>query len=112
METAQQLAEIDSQVADIARTQEEIAATKAATGKMKEISLKQKQKRDAEVEWRKANPGLEPTPADITRQVYQTLYNRAMLDSKMGSGGSLKQGIKTAAVQGRAGSNLAQALRN
>ena len=88
----------------------EIEATKAATVKMKEISLKQK--RDAEAEWRKANPGREPTQADITRQVYQTLYNRAMLDSKMGSGGSPKQGIKTATVHGLAGSNLAQALRN
>ncbi|CUU25927.1 putative hemolysin (plasmid) [Duffyella gerundensis] len=110
METAQQLAEIGSQVADIARTQGEIAATKAATGKMKEISPKQK--RDAEAEWRKANPGLEPTVADITGQVYQTLYNRAMLDSKMGTGGPVQQGIQaaTAAVQGLAGSNLAQAL--
>ena len=110
METAQQLAEIGSQVADIVRTQGQIEATKAATGKMKEISPKQK--RDAEAEWRKANPGREPTQADISGQVYQTLYNRAMLDSKMGTGGPVQQGIQaaTAAVQGLAGGNMAQAL--
>ncbi|UCB33328.1 Pre-toxin domain with VENN motif protein (plasmid) [Duffyella gerundensis] len=110
METVQQLAEIGSQVADIARTQGEIAATKAVTGKMKEISPKQKQV--AEAEWRKANPGREPTQADITGQVYQTLYNRAMLDSKMGTGGPVQQGIQaaTAAVQGLAAGNMAQAL--
>jgi len=110
METVQQLAEIGSQVADIARTQGEIEATKTATGKMKEISPKQK--RDAEAEWRKANPGRKPTQADITGQVYQTLYNRAMLDSKMGTGGPVQQGIQaaTAAVQGLAGGNMAQTL--
>ncbi len=127
METAQQLAEIGSQVADIARTQGEIEATKAATGKMKEISPKQKRDAEAEwrkanpgreptqvaeAEWRKANPGREPTQADITGQVYQTLYNRAMLDSKMGTGGPVQQGIQaaTAAVQGLAAGNMAQAL--
>ncbi|WP_264272436.1 hypothetical protein [Duffyella gerundensis] len=92
METAQQLAEIGSQVADIARTQGEIAATKAATGKMKEISPEQKTA--AEEQWRKANPGLEPTVANITGQVYQTLYNRAMIASKMGTCESVKQVLR------------------
>ena len=110
IETAQLLAEIGSQAGDIARTQGEIAATKAATEKMKNISLDQK--KDAEAQWRKANPGQEPTVADITGQVYQTLYNRAMLDSGMGTGGAWQQGISaaTAAIQGLAGGNLAQAL--
>ncbi|KGD77684.1 hypothetical protein ID11_05235 [Pantoea vagans] len=76
METAQLLAEIGSQAGDIARTQGGIAATKAATEKMKNISPDQR--KDAEAQWRKANPGQEPTTADITGQVYQTLYNRAM----------------------------------
>jgi len=109
METAQQLAEIGSQVADIARTQGE---TGAASEKMKTISPEQKTA--AEEQWRKANPGREPTQADITGQVYQTLYNRAMLDSKMGTGGPVQQGIQaaTAAVRGLAGINLARALRN
>ncbi|MEN4770593.1 hypothetical protein [Duffyella gerundensis] len=112
METAQQLAEIGSQVADIARTQGEIAATKAATGKMKEISPKQKTA--AEEQWRKANPGLEPTIADITGQVCQALYNQKMVDSKMDTGGPVQQGIQaaTAAVRGLAGINLARTLRN
>ena len=77
---------------------------------MKNISPDQK--KDAEAQWRKANPGLEPTTADITGQVYQTLYNRAMLDSGMGTGGAVQQGISaaTAAIQGLAGGSVAQAL--
>ncbi|TPV40866.1 filamentous hemagglutinin N-terminal domain-containing protein [Pantoea deleyi] len=110
METAQLLAETGSQAGDIARTQGEIAATKAATEKMKNISPDQR--KDAEAQWRKANPGHEPTTADITGQVYQTLYNRAMPDSGMGTGGAVQQGISaaTAAIQGLAGGNVAQAL--
>ncbi|WP_050496480.1 hemagglutinin repeat-containing protein [Pantoea vagans] len=110
METAQLLAEIGSQAGDIARTQGEIAATKAATEKMKNISPDQK--KDAEAQWRKANPGQEPTTVDITGQVYQTLYNRAMLDSGMGTGGAVQQGISaaTAAIQGLAGGDLKAAL--
>lgn len=110
METAQLLAETGSQAGDIARTQGEIAATKSATEKMKDISPEQK--KDAEAQWRKANPGLEPSAADITGQVYQALYNRAMLDSGMGTGGTVQQGISTAtaAIQGLAGGNIAQAV--
>ncbi|THB82767.1 filamentous hemagglutinin, partial [Pantoea allii] len=110
METAQLLAEIGSQAGDIARTQGEIAATKAASEKMKNISPDQK--KDAEAQWRKANPGQEPTAADITGQVYQTLYNREMLAGGMGTGGSVQQGISaaTAAIQGLAGGNIAQAV--
>ncbi|MET4055093.1 hypothetical protein ABIC12_000684 [Pantoea agglomerans] len=110
METAQLLAEIGSQAGDIARTQGEIAATRAATEKMKNISPDQK--KDAEAQWRKANPGQEPTAADITGQVYQTLYNREMLAGGMGTGGPVQQGISaaTAAIQGLAGGNIAQAV--
>jgi len=110
METAQLLAEIGSQAGDIARTQGEIAATKAATEKMKNISPDQK--KDAEAQWRKANPGQEPTAADITGQVYQTLYNREMLAGGMGTGGPVQQGISaaTAAIQGLAGGDLKAAL--
>ncbi|NYB29781.1 hemagglutinin repeat-containing protein [Pantoea agglomerans] len=110
METAQLLAEIGSQAGDIARTQGEIAATRAATEKMENISPDQK--RDAEAQWRKANPGQEPTAADITGQVFQTLYNREMLAGGMGTGGSVQQGISaaTAAIQGLAGGNIAQAV--
>ncbi|MEN4636269.1 VENN motif pre-toxin domain-containing protein, partial [Pantoea agglomerans] len=67
---------------------------------------------DAEAQWRKANPGQEPTAADITGQVYQTLYNREMLAGGMGTGGPVQQGISaaTAAIQGLAGGNIAQAV--
>ncbi|MEN4637875.1 VENN motif pre-toxin domain-containing protein, partial [Pantoea agglomerans] len=62
--------------------------------------------------WRKANPGQEPTAADITGQVYQTLYNREMLAGGMGTGGPVQQGISaaTAAIQGLAGGDLKAAL--
>jgi len=104
------IGEIGSQAGDIARTQGEIAATRAATEKMKNISPDQK--KDAEAQWRKANPGQEPTVADITGQVYQTLYNREMLAGGMGTGGPVQQGIQaaTAAIQGLAGGNIAQAV--
>ncbi|MGC0795944.1 hypothetical protein A7P61_16400 [Pantoea agglomerans pv. betae] len=52
-------------------------AAKAATEKMKTVTPDQKD--DAEADWHRANPGQEPTAADITGQVYQTLYNREML---------------------------------
>jgi len=48
----------------------------------------------------------------LNGQIYQTLYNRAMLDSGMGTGGAVQQGISaaTAAIQRLAGGNIAQAL--
>ncbi|PNK65157.1 adhesin [Pantoea sp. FDAARGOS_194] len=65
----------------------------------------------AEAEWRKANPGKEPTASDISGQAYQTFYNQAFKESGFGTGGKLQQAIQaaTAAVQGLAGGNLAQA---
>ncbi|WP_293001026.1 VENN motif pre-toxin domain-containing protein [Pantoea sp.] len=77
---------------------------------MKNISPDQK--KDAEAQWRKANPGQEPSVADITGQVYQTLYNREMLAGGMGTGGPVQQGIQAAmaAVQGLAEGDLKAAL--
>ena len=65
----------------------------------------------AEAEWRKANPGKEPTTNDISGQAYQTFYNQAFNESRFGTGGKIQQAIQaaTAAVQGLAGGNLAQA---
>jgi len=37
---------------------------------------------------------LTPTDTNITGQVYQTLYNRAMIASKMGTGESVKQVLR------------------
>jgi filamentous hemagglutinin len=59
---------------DIARTQGQIIATKAANEKMKNVSPEQL--KTAEAEWRKANPGKEPTTDDIRSQAYQNFYHQ------------------------------------
>uniref|UniRef100_UPI0036D321DD cytidine deaminase-like fold-containing protein n=1 Tax=Pantoea sp. sgz302252 TaxID=3341827 RepID=UPI0036D321DD len=66
----------------------------------------------AKTEWQKANPDKTPTQDDIVQQLYQTSYNKAMLDSGKGTGGALQQGISaaTAAVSALAGGNLSAAV--
>jgi len=110
METAQLLAEIGSQAGDIARTQGEIEATRKATDAIKNVSADELAA--AKTEWQKANPGQVPTQGDIVQQAYQTLYNREMQATGLGTGGAVQQGISaaTAAIQGLAGGNVAQAL--
>ena len=109
LQEAQLIGEIGSQAADIARTEGQIAATNAANERMKGVTPGQL--KAAEAEWRKANPGKEPTASDISGQAYQTFYNQAFKESGFGTGGKLQQAIQaaTAAVQGLAGGNLAQA---
>lgn len=67
----------------------------------------------AEAEWRKANPGKEPTAIDISGQSYQTFYNQAFSENGFGTGGKVQLAIQaaTAAVQDLAGGKLAQRLR-
>nr|WP_024967752.1 hemagglutinin repeat-containing protein [Pantoea sp. IMH] len=107
---AQLIAEIGSQAADIARTQGELTAMKKATESMKAVTPAQRAA--AEKEWKEANPGLEPAKMDITQQMYQTLYDQALKDTGLGTGGAWQQGISaaTAAVQGLAGGNVKAAL--
>ena len=109
LQEAQLIGEIGNQAADIARTEGQIAATKAANERMKGGTPGQL--KAAEAEWRKANPGKEPAASDISGQAYQTFYNQAFKESGFGTGGKLQQAIQaaTAAVQGLAGGNLAQA---
>uniref|UniRef100_UPI0036D27678 VENN motif pre-toxin domain-containing protein n=1 Tax=Pantoea sp. sgz302252 TaxID=3341827 RepID=UPI0036D27678 len=66
----------------------------------------------AKTEWQKANPDKTPAQDDIVQQLYQTSYNKAMLDSGKGTGGALQQGISaaTAAVSALAGGNLSAAV--
>uniref|UniRef100_UPI001378701B VENN motif pre-toxin domain-containing protein n=1 Tax=Pantoea sp. IMH TaxID=1267600 RepID=UPI001378701B len=106
----QLIAEIGSQAADIARTQGELTAMKKATESMKAVTPAQRAA--AEKEWKEANPGLEPAKMDITQQMYQTLYDQALKDTGLGTGGAWQQGISaaTAAVQGLAGGNVKAAL--
>ena len=97
-------------MADIARTQGQIEAAKAATDKMKEVTPAQLQA--AKDEWSKANPGKVPKEEDIRGQVYQNFYNQAFTGSGLGTGGKVQQAIQaaTAAVQGLAGGDISKAL--
>jgi filamentous hemagglutinin len=109
LKEAQLIGEIGNQTMDIARTQGQIIATKAANEKMKDVSPDQL--KTAEAEWRKANPGKEPTTDDISSQAYQNFYNQAFTDSGFGTGGKVQQALQaaTAAVQGLAGGDIAKA---
>ncbi|WP_024913292.1 hemagglutinin repeat-containing protein [Chania multitudinisentens] len=112
LKEAQLIGEIGGQVADIARTQGQIVATKAANEKMKDI--KPEDLAAAEAQWKKANPGKEPTSEDISKQIYQTAYDKAFNESGFGTGGQVQRAIQaaTAAVQGLAGGDMAAALAN
>ncbi|MBU9834727.1 VENN motif pre-toxin domain-containing protein [Rahnella sp. L72c] len=109
LKEAQLIGEIGVQVGDIARTQGQIIATKAANDKMKGVTPDQL--KTAEAEWRKANPGKEPATDDISSQAYQNFYNQAFTDSGFGTGGKVQQALQaaTAAVQGLAGGDIAKA---
>ncbi len=110
LKEAQLIGEIGSQAADIARTQGQIIATRDANEKMKSVSPEQL--KTAEAEWRKANPGKEPTTDDISGQAYQNFYNKTFNESGFGTGGKVQQTIQaaTAAVQGLACGDLAKAI--
>ena len=110
LKEAQLIGEIGVQVGDIARTQGQIVATKAANEKMKDVSPEQM--KTAEAEWRKANPGKEPTEKNISDQAWQNFYNKAFNESDFGTGGKVQRAIQaaTAAVQGLAGGDLAKAV--
>ncbi|WJM80601.1 cytidine deaminase-like fold-containing protein [Pectobacterium brasiliense] len=61
-------------------------------------------------------PNLNPTEAELQQYVYQTTYDKAytqaLNSSGFGTGGAIRQGIMavSAAVQGLAGGNVAQAI--
>ncbi|WP_277423990.1 VENN motif pre-toxin domain-containing protein [Pectobacterium atrosepticum] len=144
----QVIAEISSQVIDIAGTHGAIIATKAAKAEAdaKATGLSdadRKMARDAFAKGDKPNlnptakatglsdadrkmardafakgdkPNLNPTEAEIQKYVYQTTYDnaytQALNSSGFGIGGPIRQGIMavSAAVQGLAGGNVAQAI--
>ncbi|WP_421505339.1 VENN motif pre-toxin domain-containing protein [Erwinia rhapontici] len=110
LKEAQLIGEIGSQAADIARTQGQIEATRAANDKMKSVTPEQLQA--ARKAWSKANPGKEPTDKQINEQAYQTFYDKALAASDFGTGGKVQRAIQaaTAAVQGLAGGDLAKAV--
>lgn len=98
LQQAQLIGEIGNQVADIARTEGQIAGEKA--------------KRDPAL-LNQARAELEATGKPFTEQdVVQRAYNNGMAASGFGTGGKYQQAIQaaTAAVQGLAGGNLSAAL--
>ncbi|HAW7887907.1 TPA: filamentous hemagglutinin, partial [Escherichia coli] len=98
LQQAQLIGEIGNQVADIARTEGQIAGEKA--------------KRDSAA-LNQARAELEAAGKPYTEQdVAQRAYNNGMAASGFGTGGKYQQAIQaaTAAVQGLAGGNLSAAL--
>ncbi|HBB2096816.1 TPA: filamentous hemagglutinin N-terminal domain-containing protein [Escherichia coli] len=98
LQMAQLIGEIGNQVADIARTEGQIAGEKA---KRDPAALNQ------------AREELEAAGKPFTEQdVAQRAYNNGMAASGFGTGGKYQQAIQaaTAAVQGLAGGNLSAAL--
>ncbi|ELE2784094.1 hemagglutinin repeat-containing protein, partial [Escherichia coli] len=98
LQQAQLIGEIGNQVADIARTEGQIAGEKA---KRDPAALNQ------------ARAELEAAGKPFTEQdVVQRAYNNGMAASGFGTGGKYQQAIQaaTAAVQGLAGGNLSAAL--
>ncbi|UYA58690.1 Putative large exoprotein involved in heme utilization or adhesion of ShlA/HecA/FhaA family [Pectobacterium sp. F1-1] len=115
----QVVAEISNQVIDIAGMHGAIIATKAAKAeaeaKVAGLSAADRlAARDALATGDNSN--LTPTEADIQKYVYQTSYDNAYTQalnrSGFGTGGAIRQGIMavSAAVQGLAGGNVAQAI--
>ncbi|EOV4914600.1 VENN motif pre-toxin domain-containing protein, partial [Edwardsiella ictaluri] len=98
LQQARLIGEIGNQVADIARTEGEIAGEKA---RRDPTALNQ------------ARTALEASGKPFTeKDVAQWAYNTGMRDSGFGTGGQYQQAIQaaTAAVQGLAGDNLQAAL--
>jgi len=97
LKAAQLIGEIGSQVADIARTEGQIAGEKA---KNDPAALQAAREQLA------GKGNLNPTADQIAEQAYSTAM------APFGTGSSLQQGIQaaTAAIQGLAGGNIGQAI--
>ncbi|HAT6805156.1 TPA: filamentous hemagglutinin [Citrobacter freundii] len=109
IDQAQLIGEISNQATDIARTEGDIAATKAAQEKMKNVTGAD---RAAALTALEKQGKTEITEADIQNQIYQTAYNEAMNASGLGTGGKYQQMIQaaSAAAQGLAGGNMNAAI--
>ncbi|KEY58940.1 hemagglutinin repeat-containing protein [Serratia sp. DD3] len=97
---AQLIGEIGGQAADIARTQGQILANSAGKAELEQKGIKA--------------PGKDATPEELA--AYNKLLTNTSAykttEAQWGTGSAIQQGIQaaTAAVQGLAGGNLAQAL--
>nr|WP_240634923.1 hemagglutinin repeat-containing protein [Brenneria salicis] len=119
LQQMQLIAEISNQAVDIAATEGAIIATKAAKerAEARASNLSAEDRQWAQEALGKGeNPNLNPTQADIRGYIYQTeykkAYNQTLADTGFGTGGAVRQGIMavSAAVQGLAGGNIAQAI--
>ncbi|MCX8965703.1 filamentous hemagglutinin N-terminal domain-containing protein [Erwinia psidii] len=110
LQETQLIAEVGSQVSDIARTQGQITATKAAKEKLSGAT--QSDRDNALADLKKQDPTKQYSDDDISQQVYNNFYNRAFTESGFGTGGKVQQAIQaaTAAVQGLAGGDIAKAI--
>ncbi|MBD8253043.1 hemagglutinin repeat-containing protein [Pantoea agglomerans] len=110
LKVAQLIGEIGAQAGDIARTQGEIIATRAANEKMS--GAMQTDRDRALSELKAKDPTKQYSASDVNKQVYSNYYNQAFVESGFGTGGKVQQAINavTAAVQGLSGGNVAQAL--
>ncbi|EMM6516278.1 hemagglutinin repeat-containing protein [Enterobacter ludwigii] len=109
IDQAQLIGEISNQATDIARTEGDIAATKAAQEKMKNVTGAD---RAAALTALEKQGKTEITETDIQNQIYQTAYNEAMNASGLGTGGKYQQMIQaaSAAAQGLAGGDMNAAI--
>ncbi|KNH32269.1 hemagglutinin repeat-containing protein [Pantoea vagans] len=110
LKAAQLIGEIGAQAGDIARTQGDITATRAANEKMSGATQTDRDRALAELKAK--DPTKQYSASDVNKQVYSNYYNQAFAESGFGTGGKVQQAISavTAAVQGLSGGNVAQAL--
>ncbi len=110
LKAAQLIGEIGSQAGDIARTQGDIIATRAANEKMSGATQTDRDRALAELKAK--DPTKQYSASDVNKQVYSNYYNQAFAESGFGTGGKVQRAISavTAAVQGLSGGNVAQAL--
>ena len=110
LQTAQLVGEVAAQAMDVARTQGQIVAIKAANDKMATASDADRQ--TAKEQWMKSNPGQLPTDEQINNQVYDNFYNQAFTESGFGTGGKVQRAIQAASavIQGLAGGDVAKAI--
>lgn len=106
LQTAQMIGEIGSQVGDIVKTQGAIEATRAANNDMKQVSPEKLQQ--AKKDWEEANPGKTPTSEQISKQAWQSYYDKALSASPYAVGGSVQRIVTaaTATVQGLASGDI------
>ena len=110
LKAAQLIGEIGAQAGDIARTQGEIIATRAASEKMSGAT--QADRDSALAELKAKDPTKQYSESDVNNQVYSNLYKQAFAETGFGTGGKVQRAISavTAAVQGLSGGSVAQAI--